>query len=362
MKKYGNIYPKIYDMDNLRLAHRMAKKDKSYYNEVQMVDRNKDYYLKQIQDMLKNKTYSLTSDDYTMFKKNDKGKVREIYKLDYFPHRIIQWALMLQIQDILFDTFVDNTFSSIPERGIHLCLQRLDRDLKNYPNETKYCLKMDVKKFYPSINHKINKRQWNRKFKDKDLLWLVFMLIDSMEGNKGIAIGSLFSQWDGNFYLTSFDHWLKEDMKVKYYYRYCDDIVILGDNKKWLHYIRKEIQNFLKEKLDLRLKENYQVFPVDIRGIDFVGYRHFRNYILLRKSTAKNLIRKMRNIMKKLDNGGQLNYSEWCSINSYRGWLKWCDSYNLYKKWIRPLEPYCKKYYKEVILGDKNKRNNEKST
>lgn len=123
MKRYGNIYHKIYDMDNLRLAHRNAREDKSYYNEVKMVDKNEDYYLKQIQYMLKNKTYSLTSNDYIMFKKNDKGKVREIYKLDYFPHRIIQWALMLQIQNILLNTFIDNTFSSIPERGIHLCLK-----------------------------------------------------------------------------------------------------------------------------------------------------------------------------------------------------------------------------------------------
>ena len=225
-----------------------------------MVDNDEDYYLRQIQDMLKNKTYSLAPDDYTMFKKKDKNKIREIYKLDYFPHRIIQWALILQIQDILLNTFIDNTFSSIPERGIHSCLQRLDRDLKEYPEETQYCLKMDIEKFYPSINHEINKKQWERKFKDKDLLWLVFKIIDSMEGDKGIAIGSLFSQWDGNFNLTPFDHWLKEDMKVRFSYRYCDDLCILSSDKEWLHFMRKEIQEYLKEELDLKLKENYQVF------------------------------------------------------------------------------------------------------
>jgi len=149
MKRYGNIYPKIYNMDNLKLVHENAREDKSYYNEVKIVDSNEDYYLRQIQDMLKNKTYELIPDDYTMFKKKDKSKVREIYKLDYYPHRIIQWALILQIQDILLNTFVDNTFSSIPERGIHKCLKKLDYDLTKYPNETRYCLKMDVEKFYP---------------------------------------------------------------------------------------------------------------------------------------------------------------------------------------------------------------------
>jgi RNA-directed DNA polymerase len=351
MKRYGNIYHKIYDMNNLELAHKNAREDKSFYREVQMVDNNKDYCLRQIQDMLKNKTYSLTPDDYTMFKKKDKNKIREIYKLDYFPHRIIQWALILQVQDILLKSFIDNTFSSIPERGIHSCLQKLDRDLREFPEETQYCLKMDIEKFYPNVNHEINKRQWERKFKDKDLLWLVFMIIDSMEGEKGIAIGSLFSQWDGNFYLTPFDHWLKEEMKVRYYYRYMDDLVILSSDKEWLHYMRKEIQEYLKEELDLKLKENYQIFPVDVRGIDFVGYRHFRNYILLRKSTSKDLIRTMRDIMKKLENGVQLTYSEWCSINAYKGWLRWCNGHNLYEKWIEPLEPYCKEYYNKNVLN-----------
>lgn len=117
MKRYGYIYEKIYEMENLKLAHRMARQDKSFYNEVKMVNQNEEYYLLQIQQMLKDKTYSIASADYTMFEKNDKGKVRKIYKTDYFPHRIIQWALMLQIQDIMLNSFIGNTFASIPERG-----------------------------------------------------------------------------------------------------------------------------------------------------------------------------------------------------------------------------------------------------
>lgn len=352
MKRHGHIYNKIYDMDNLRLAHRKAKKDKSFYKEVKMVDSNEEYYLQQIQDMLKNKTYSVTKYDYTMFTKNDKGKVREIHKLDYYPHRIIQWALMLQIQDILFNSFIRNTFASIPTRGIHDALNILDYDLRNHPSQTKYCLKIDIKKFYPSINREILKQQFRRKFKDKDLLWLIDMLIDSLEGDRGIAIGSLFSQWAGNFNLSQFDHWVKEYKRVKFYYRYMDDIVILHSDKKCLHELLTEIKKYLKSELDLEIKDNHQIFPVDIRGIDFVGYRHFRNYILLRKSTANNLKRKMRSITKKLHQGGKLTYSDYCSINSYKGWLEWCNGYNLHKKWIKPLEPYCEQYYREVIKGE----------
>ncbi len=124
-----------------------------------------------------------------------------------------------------------------------------------------------------------------------------------------------------------------------------DDIVIFSNSKEYLHELRKEIEEYLIINLKLKLKENWQVFPTRVRGVDFVGYRHFGDYILLRKPTAKRMKRKLRKIYSKCINGGKITYSEWCSINSYKGWLKWCNSYNLYKKWLKPLEPYCEEYY-----------------
>jgi len=317
-----------------------------------MVDDNEEYYLLQLQNMLIWKTYIVKPEDYTMFKKIDKGKEREIFKLDYFPHRILQHALMNVVQDIFLKGFIDNTFSSIPNRGIHLLLKRMNKDIKNDIEGTSYCLKMDVRKFYPSINQSILKEMLRTKFKDDDLLWLMDTIIDSMDGDRGIAIGSLFSQWAGNFYLSNLDHWLKEDKRIKYYYRYCDDIVILHSGKDFLHGIRKEIEQYLSNKLDLELKDNWQVFPTRIRGIDFVGYRHFIDYILLRKSTAKNMKKKLRKIYKRCRKGGELTYAEWCSINSYKGWVKWCNGYNLYKNYIRPLEFYTNRYYREVVKSE----------
>lgn len=359
MKRYGNIFESIVTMDNLRLAHNMARKDKLFYKEVKMVDRKPDYYLKKIQEMLINKTYTVSPEDYTMFEKVDKGKLREIYKLDYFPHRIIQWAVMLQIQDIFLKTFVNRSYASIPNKGIHNALNILDRDLKNY-DEVRYCYKFDIKKFYPSINQEILKKMQRKKFKDKELLWLLDLFIDSMGGKKGIPIGSLLSQWEGNFYLTYFDHWILEEKKIKYYHRYCDDIVILHHSKEFLHNLRKEIEEYLKVNLDLVIKENWQIFPTFVRGVDFVGYRHFGNYILLRKNTAKRFKRKMRRILKKCENGNLMSYYEWCSINSYRGWIMWCDGDNLTEKYIEPLIPYAKQYY-EIKIKDKGNSKNKKN-
>jgi len=362
LKRYGHLFEKIYDFDNLKLAHKKARKDKLFYKEVKVIDKDEDYYLMQIQNMLLCKTYEVKSTDYKPFTKMDKGKEREIYKLDYFPHRIIQHALMNVVEHIFFVNFVDNTFASIHGRGIHLALSRIDEVLKN-KEDTMFCFKMDVKKFYPSINQDIAKKQLRHKFKDTDLLWLLDMLIDSMKGEKGIAIGSLFSQWEGNFYLSSFDHWIKEEKKIKHYFRYCDDIVILHSDKEFLHDLKLEIEEYLHVNLDLQIKGNWQAFPTFVRGIDFVGYRHFGDYILLRKSTAKNFKRKMRKLLSRCQKGKQMTYGEWCSVNSYKGWIMYCNGHNLTEKYIKPLIPFAEKYYKELIKnGKKSKRNTKTST
>jgi retron-type reverse transcriptase len=347
VKRYGNLYKKIYDLDNLRLAHKNAKKGKGWYKEVKMVDADEEYYLKLLQEMLINKTYNTS--EYEIFIKKDGEKEREIYKLPYFPDRICQWAILQVIEPILINNFTKDTYSAIPGRGIHQALKRLKAAIQNDVPGTQYCLKLDVKKYYPSIDHNILKAKYRRIFKDKDLLWLLDEIIDSTPGDVGIPIGNYLSQYSGNFYLSSFDHWIKEVKKVKYYFRYMDDIVILGSSKEELHKLKIEVDEYLRNKLNLTIKENWQVFLTFIRGIDFVGYRVFLNYTLLRKSTCKSFKRKMRNINKKRLNGQELNYSEWCSINSYKGWLKWCDSYRLSQKYIKPIEQFAQDYYEKYV-------------
>lgn len=347
MKRYGNLYEQIYDMKNLELAHQNAKKGKGWYKEVKMVDENPEYYLGLLQQMLINKTYHTS--EYQTFIKKDSGKEREIFKLPYFPDRICQWAILQIIEPILLKNFTDDTYSAIPGRGIHLCLQRLNHAMQTDVPNCQYCLKIDAKKYYPSINHDILKQKYRRLFKDDDLLWLLDEIIDSTPGDTGIPIGNYISQYSGNFYLSEFDHWMKEVKHVKYYFRYMDDIVIFGRTKEELHQLLKEIEEFFRVKLKLKIKENWQVFPTYVRGVDFVGYRSFMNFKLLRKTTCKEFKRKMNRLNKKRLKGQELNYSEWCSINSYKGWLLHCDSYRLQEKYVRPLETWSDCYYQTHI-------------
>lgn len=346
MKRFGSIYEKIYDMENLREAHRNARKDKSFYKEVQAVDSNEEELLSRIQRMLKNKSYRVSKYKHSTI--CDKGKTRELMKLPYFPDRIIQWAIMLQVEEIFVKSFCSHTCASIKNRGIHRAARLVRRYMKD-EEEARYCLKLDVKKFYPSINHSILKILLRRKFKDRDLLELLDKIIDSMPDGVGVPIGSYLSQFLANYYLCRFDHWLKEEKGVRRVVRYMDDIVIFHHSKEYLHALRKEISSYLSENLNLKLKENWQIFPVRARGVDFVGYRHFFGFRLLRKKTCKRFKRKMMKIKKKVEGGGKIGFADWCSANSYQGWLKWCDSHRLRTKYIGPIQEHLDRYYRKII-------------
>lgn len=347
MKRYGNIYSKIYSMSNLRLAHQNARKDKSHYKDVIMVDENEELYLKQIQEMLISETYEVS--EYVFSVINDKGKERELCKLPYFPDRIIQWACLIQIEHIFMEVFTTFSCASIKERGIHRASKLLDTYMEDRDN-TKFCLKIDIRKFYPNINHRILKLMLRRKIKDCQLLGLLDKIIDSTEGDIGIPIGSYLSQFFANFYLSYFDHWLKEVRCVKYIIRYMDDVVILHESKEYLHELNLEMKEYLDSNLELEIKDNWQVFPTDTRGVDFVGYRHFYDFKLLRKGTCNRFKKKTISIRDKCENGEELTYSKWCSVNSYKGWLRWCDGYRLEKKYIAPIQFYLDDYYHKEIL------------
>jgi len=329
LKRYGYLWEDIIDFDNLVKAHYNAKRGKSWYKEVKMVESDTYYYIDQIHGMLVDKTYNVSP--YKVFVRKESGKERVISKLPYYPDRIIQWALVQIIEPVFIRNFITDTYSAIPEKGIHYGLKRLHKALQN-KEETKYCLKFDIKKYYQSISHLLLKKSLRRLFKDQDLLWLLDKTIDSVEGDFGIPIGNYTSQYFGNFFLSGLDHYIKEKKDHYFYARYMDDVVIFHRNKKYLNYLRKDIDWYLAAKLNLTMKENWQVFPTFARGVDFLGYRSFGDYTLLRKATANRFKSKMLAIKEDKCIG----FSKENCVASYSGWLKWCDSHRLRNKYLVP--------------------------
>lgn len=360
MIRFGNIYPGIYEYSNLELAHANAQKDKQFYKEVQMVNADPEPYLLEIQRLLETKTYRVSP--YIKQVINDKGKERTLYKLPYFPDRIVQWAIVLKIELYLMQTFTDFTCASIKDRGIRRARDLSIKAVSGDREECRYCLKIDIRKFYPSINKDILKQMLRHKFKDPDLLWLLDLIIDSFPEPKGIPIGSYLSQYLANFYLSGFDHWLVEHEHPAKVVRFMDDVCIYGSSCKRLHEIMDDIKEYTEKNLDIHVKDNWQVFPVDVRGVDFVGYRFFPDYILLRKGTCHRFETLAKSVKAKQDKHLLINKKEFAGLNSYAGYLMNCDSYRLYEKYIEPVIPSMILYYRKVVMKGRPAKEVKKRT
>ena len=328
MKRYGNLYSRIYDRENIMFAHQNARRGKRFYREVQMVDENPEKYINEIHKMLKNKTFRNAK--YERFQREEGGKLRDIAKLPYYPDRIIHHAIMNVLEPIWMKVFIRDTYSSMINRGIHDGVKRVKGFLKD-ESGTRYCLKLDVRKFYPSVDHDILKAIIRRKIKCADTLWILDEIIDS---SPGVPIGNYLSQYFANLYLSYFDHWSKEEKGLKYYARYCDDIVILHHNKAFLHALLREIQTYFSDNLKLDVKGNWQVFPTKIRGIDFLGYRFFGSHTLIRKRIAAAYQKRSNKIVKE----NRANSSDICAIMSYFGWFIHGNGRNLWRKYSTKTE------------------------
>lgn len=284
MKRINGLYDRIISLENLQVADAIARKGKSKQYGVIQHDKSRESNILALHDQLRNQTYRTSP--YTTFKVYE-SKEREVYRLPYYPDRIAHHAVMNVLEPIFTAQFTADTYACIKGKGIHGAFRKLRQALRDEAG-TQYCLKLDITKFYPSVNHAILKRLLRRKFKDEGLLQLLEEVVDSAPG---LPIGNYLSQYFANFYLTGFDHWLKEEKGVRYYFRYADDLVILAPDKSSLHKLLAEIREYLRVNLKLEIKGNYQVFPVAARGIDFLGYIFYHTHTLLRKRIKKSFAR-----------------------------------------------------------------------
>lgn len=325
MKRHGNLFSKIVEEQNLAMAHQNAKRGKCWYQEVRMVDKNADELLIKLRESLVLGKH--TTSEYKVFDRTCGEKIRRIYKLPYYPDRIVHHAILQVVLPILVKNLIADTYACVPGRGIHKCARKIQSILR-LDADARYCLKMDLRKFYPSIDHEIMKSRLRRIIKCERTLALLDEIIDSAD--TGMPIGNYLSQHLANLYLSGFDHWMKEAMRVKHYFRYSDDIVIMGKDKGELHRLREASANYLAKELKLDVKDNWQVFPIADRGIDFLGYRFYPGYTLLRKSIALKFKRKMR----KLQKGNIQPRSALSSVVSYYGWMCHANTLNLRRKHI----------------------------
>jgi hypothetical protein len=251
---------------------------------------------------------------------------------------------VLPLQDSWTKSVYPLSCGSIPGRGLHTGARAMKRWLSNDRKGTRYCYKIDIRKYYPSIDLDILYNMLSRHMDDADALWLLRTVVYSHA--PGLPIGNFTSQWFANLYLSHFDWWVRQTLGVAYYVRYIDDIVLLHGSKKELHVMRRRIEDMLSNEYHLTIKRNWQVFKVDGRGVDFLGFRFFHGYTTIRKTTAYRIARKIRKIGRKPYPGP----SDASSAMSYMGITTHCDSFNFMRRYILPfISIYrCKEAHREA--------------
>jgi len=324
MKRAGFLYEKICSRDNIVESLRNASKGKGKKQAIIRVMKNTKQAYDDIEHLLKTKTYIPSKYFEATIYDGLNKKERTIYKPKFFPDQVIHWCLISIIKPLIMRGMYRWSCASLPKRGTLYAKNACEKWIRNNQKETKYCLKIDIKKFYPSINKEKLKQKFRKIIKDSDTLWLIDSIIDSH--NEGLPIGNYTSQWFANFFLQDTDHFIKNNLKIKFYIRYMDDMILFHSNKRKLREIRGQLIKKLEEE-SLKIKGNWQIFNVSKRRLDFCGYCFEREKTFVRKRIT-NRMRKRSAIFKK----SQQKHTA-LSLMSYLGWLKHSDSYILYKKY-----------------------------
>ena len=337
MKTYKNLYTKLCSIKNLNLAFKKAREDKTSLPYVVKFEENLEEELKEL-----NKELFLLSYQPLFLKRFIiRDPKTRIIHASAFRDRVVYHAICNILEPIFDKIFIHDSYASRKNKGTHKAVERFGKFKRKVSNNGKlvknhydknnitgYALKADIKHYFENVDHEILLNIIKSKIKDEKVILLIKKILDNFDTkikNKGMPLGNLTSQFFANIYLNELDYFVKHKLKAKYYIRYVDDFVLLHSSKSQLQKWKYEIENFLKKELELELhKEKSRIISLS-KGVDFVGFRNFYHFKLLRKRNIKNMKRKI-----KLFNQGQIPYETFFDI--FQGWYayaNWADTYNL---------------------------------
>ncbi len=264
MKRQNRLFSRVIDPDNLRAAWAKAVREKAGTPEAREFECNLEYNLIDIACALKNGNYA--PGPYRQFVIKDPKE--RIISAAPFVDRVAQHAIMAVLDPIFESYQIYDSYACRVGKGTRKAVLRAFGFAKAAP----YFLKLDVRKYFNSIDHFTLKQLLLRRIRDKDVIRVLFAIIDSYETSpgRGIPIGNLTSQYFANHYLALFDHYAKEKMGCRRYLRYMDDILIFGTEKAALRDIYDSAESFLGTMLELELRP--PVLDATRRGAPFLGF------------------------------------------------------------------------------------------
>ncbi|MCW5933645.1 MAG: group II intron reverse transcriptase domain-containing protein [Fimbriimonadia bacterium] len=326
MKTHKSLLPKVWEFENLWLAAQKAQKGKRRLPEVYTFNADLETHLLQLQRELKAGTWAPGAyRDFTIYEPK-----RRLISAAPYRDRVVHHAVYRVLEPIFDSMFIYDSYACRLGKGTHAAAARYTQ----FCRQAAYVLKCDIEKYFDSVCHDKLLLEIGRTVQDDGFMELMKRIIESNNSRqgaiigKGLPIGNLTSQFFANIYLNRFDHWLKEDLRLRFYIRYVDDFVILHDDKRYLHQLRRAISGKLEE-LHLRLHPKKQnVFPVS-EGCDFMGYRVWRNCRRLRPSSGYRAQRRLKNLAKRFSEGEIQIQEVRQSLMGWIGHARHCDSKEL---------------------------------
>lgn len=320
VKRVNNLYNQLFDINFILNTYNIIKKNTKNKNKLEKFEENLSINLIDIKDKI-----GKNIDKYNLFMIYE-PKERLILSLN-LKDKIINHMVGYILFDVLEKSLIDSNVAVRVNKGTSYGIKLVKKYIKNL-NYNYYCLKIDIKKYFYSINHNILKDLLNKKIKDKLFLDIVYKIIDSTDSDYifeyakkhniilkkgyGLSIGNLTSQILGIFYLNNLDHYIKEELKINYYIRYMDDMVLFHKDKEYLNYCLDKITIYLKE-YDLELNNKTIITK---NSLCFLGYRFYNKKIKILSKNKRRIYKKLR-ILKYKDYNKYIK-----SLSSYYGYFK----------------------------------------
>lgn len=343
-KRIGYLFERVRDLDNIKTAIRRAAKRKSKRRSVQRILEDVDGYALKIQKMLDDETF--IPSPYTIRGINDGivRKKRVIAVPRFYPDQCIHHAYIQVFSEVVMHGAYPYSCGCVPGKGTDGAKKAIEKWIRTDPKGTSKVLKLDIKKCYPTMSHEKLREKLQKRIKDQKFLRLSYRLIASFQqpmatGGEmipesiavGLPVGLYTSPWFCNFFFQDLDHKIAEESGVKHYTRYVDDMVLFDNSKRRLHSALRMIEEEAG-KLLMKVKENWQVFHLNIRPLDFLGFKFHKGWTTIRKSIMFRISRKARTIAKK----DYISLTNASGMVSYMGYIQNSDSHDFWDKYVRP--------------------------
>lgn len=329
-KTIRNEFDKKLTYENLINAHIASRRGKGTRKDIILFNLKQEEYIMWLYEQLKTQKYKHSG--YTSFYVTE-PKLRKIEKSVYMDRIVHRWYVDNFLKEYFVKSFISTSYACIENRGMHKACLKLQKDMKHCKNiwNNYYIIKMDVAKYFQNIDKNILYKILKRKIKDEKLLWLTKEILYSSEGKKGLPIGNYTSQCYANIYLNELDQYAKNELKLKYWYRYMDDAVALVKTKEEAINNLEKIRLFAKEKLKLELNNKTQIFKSK-QGINFCGYKINEFRLKIRDRGKRKLKNKVKYLKKKIKQGELTSKEASRYLAGHLGYINIANTYNLENK------------------------------